>query len=66
MTFTIKHKSSGKRITTRERFLIEDNILEKFRERAGIKDEWEKIKSKIYIDRNGNIFNLPIALTSNE
>lgn len=62
----IKHKSSGKRITTRERFLIEDNILEKFRERAGIKDEWEKIKSKIYIDRNGNMFNLPIALTSNE
>lgn len=62
----IKHKSSGKRITTSERFLIEDNILEKFRERAGIKDEWEKIKSKIYIDRNGNMFNLPIALTSNE
>lgn len=56
----IRHNSQRKRVTARERFITENIVLQRFKENSGIKEEWEKAESKIYIVCNGNIFNFPI------
>ena len=49
-----------KRVTARERFITENIVLQRFKENSGIKEEWEKAESKIYIVCNGNIFNFSV------
>lgn len=56
----IRHNSQRKRVTARERFITENIVLQRFKENSGIKEEWEKAESKIYIVCNGNIFNFSI------
>lgn len=56
----IRHNSQRKRVTARERFITENKILQRFKENSGIKEEWEKAESKIYIVCNGNIFNFSV------
>mgnify|MGYP004686679875 CR=1 FL=1 len=62
----IRHNSQRKRVTARERFITENIVLQRFKENSGIKEEWEKAESKIYIVCNGNIFNFSIIQKSIE
>ena len=62
----IRHNLQRKRVTAREKFITENIILQRFKENSGIKEEWEKAESKIYIVCNGNIFNFSIIQKSIE
>lgn len=54
-------KLSG-RITRRSLFLSQNELLEKFRENTGLKnDEWNKIQGNIYIKYNSNLFDFKIV-----